>query len=136
MAFTAPTAAEFKSRFPAFVNLAAATIDIALGSSEAALMVDDSWNSQDDFTKGRMLYAAHVLTLDGYGSGAEAQAASAGTLGFRTMKSGQLTLERFSSPSRGSSGGKMDPLEMTTYGVRFKALLYANRPHALVARSS
>ncbi len=134
MAYTAPTAAEFKSRFPAFVNVADATIDIALG--DAALMVDDSWDSQADFTAGRLLYAAHILTLDGHGSGAEAQAASAGTLGFRSMKSGQLTLERFSSRAGGPAGGRLNALEMTTYGVRFLALLKRNRTGAVLAKST
>lgn len=134
MAYTAPTAADLKSRFPAFVNVADATVDIALG--DAALMVDDSWNSQEDFTLGRLLYAAHVLTLDGHGSGAEAQAASAGTLGFRSMKSGHLTLERFSSRSGGPAGGRINALELTTYGVRFKALLRPNRSGSVLAKSS
>lgn len=134
MAFTAPTAADLKARFPAFVDVAAATIDIALG--DAALMVDDSWTSQADFTLGRLLYAAHVLTLDGHGSGAEAQAASSGALGFRRMKSGPLDLERFSPNAGGSAGGSLNQLELTTYGVRFKALLRANRSGAVLAKSS
>lgn len=134
MAFTVPTAADFKARFPTFVDEAAATIDIAL--ADAALMVDDSWTSQADFTLGRLLYAAHVLTLEGYGTGAEAQAAASGALGFRRMKSGPLELERFSSRSGGAAGGSLDPLEQTTYGQRFKALLRANKAGAVLAKSS
>lgn len=124
MAFTAPTAADFKSRFPRFVALLDTTVDIALG--EAARMVDDTWTSQADFTLGRMLYAAHILTLDGHGPGAEAQAAQAGTLDFKVMKSGALTLERF---DRDEAAG----LSVTDYGRRFAELLYKNRGGPVLA---
>ncbi len=126
MAFTAPTAAELKARFLTFEAENDTTVDLAL--SEAAAMVDDSWTSQADFTLGRMLYAAHVMTLEGFGTGAEAKQGKAGTFGFSVIKSGALTLERPADKASSPSD-----LTTTSFGRRFKELLARNRSGPLVA---
>ena len=65
------------------------------------------------------------MTLDGFGTGAEAAAAAAGALGFQSMRSGSLSLDR-----RQAAGASHEPsiLHETTYGRRFLALLKVNQP--------
>jgi hypothetical protein len=128
MAWVSPTATEFKARFPAFASVSDAVVNVVL--AEAALQVDETWVSVGDFTLGINLLTAHILTLDGHGTGAEAEAAAAGTLGFKTMKSGNLTLERFSASESGSVSG--DALSQTSYGKRFIDLRRRNVPAVMV----
>lgn len=124
MAYTAPTISDFKARWaPKFDTVSDVTIQSAL--DEAALQIDDTWIDQANFTLGRMLLAAHILTLDGHGTGAEAEVAAAGASGFKRMKSGQLELERFSSADAGGDGSV---LGSTSYGRRFLELLRRNFP--------
>jgi hypothetical protein len=119
----APTPAEFKVRFPDFAAVADAVVQAAL--DEAALQVDGSWAGEADIRLGRLLLAAHVLTLDGQGSGAEAAAVAGG--GFRRMKSGQLELER-----RDDAGAEPGTLGSTGYGRRFLELMQRNVPAVAV----
>jgi len=126
MAFTVPTAADLKTRFPAFEACDDQTVDFAL--AEAAALVDDSWSSQADFTLGRLLYAAHILTLEGYGSGSEAKTAGGGLSAFKTIKSGALTLTR--GDDAAAVAGKV---ETTTFGQRFTQLQGLNRGGPLLA---
>lgn len=123
MAWTAPTAAEFKARFPAFATVDDAVVNVVL--AESALRVDDTWVSEADFKLGINLLTAHILTLDGHGTGAESESAKAGALGFKVMKSGGLTLERFAASESAANG---DQLSLTSYGRRFIDLLKRNIP--------
>lgn len=128
MAWAPPTPIGFKARFPVF---AAAPDDAVQGAlDEAALRVDETWVSEADFRLGRMLYAAHILILDGLGAGAESEAAAAGAAGFKVMKSGTLTLERFDSGGAGQGGSI---LSTTSYGQRFLELQRMNIPAIAVA---
>lgn len=125
MAWTAPTPGDLKARFPAFAAVADPAIQGAL--DEAALQVDETWVSEADFRLGRMLLAAHILTLDGLGTGAEAAAAAGGAAGFKRMKSGNLELEQFDT--HGTVPGAGDGvLGTTSYGRRFLDLLRRNIP--------
>lgn len=126
MAYTAPTAADLKTRFPRFADVADAIVDAAL--AEAARFVDESW-TEGDFKLARMLYAAHTMTLDGLGTGYEAEAAASGSTGFTRIKSGSLEL------SRPDAAAMAVGFDQTTYGQRFKALLRANKGGAIVARA-
>lgn len=124
MSYVPPTPADFKTRFPAFASVADATIQLLL--DEAALMVDDTWVSQADFTLGRMLYAAHYLTLDGAATGGSSST-EAQLLGFQSIRMGPLELTRFkgSDASAGSWGS-------TSYGTRFLELVRRNSPAVAV----
>lgn len=130
MAYTAAVAQDVRDRFPTFAAVADAPINYAL--ADAALVVDDEWLSQADYTQGILLYAAHILTLDGFGSGAEAQMAQAGALGFDVMKSGALTLQRTRQQVEAQYSSVLD---QTTFGKRFREILMRNRggPFAAVA---
>lgn len=118
MAYTAPTAATFVARFPRFTSVDDGVIGTAL--TEAESWVDESW-TEEDFALARMLYAAHSLTLDGHGTGAESETFAAGAGGFKSMKSGALTLDRFDT---GKARGGLDE---TSYGQRFAVLLRKNK---------
>ena len=121
-----PAPADLLARFPAFAGVDAGVVGTAL--AEAATRVDATW-TPGDYPLGVMLYAAHTLTLDGFGSGAEAALGAAGALGFQTFRSGSLNLERAAQPSR---DGTASMLSETTYGRRFLALLRVNQPAVLV----
>ena len=103
MAYTAPTAADLKARFPAFAAVDDAVVDAAL--AEAGQRVDEGW-LEADFATARLLYAAHVLTMDGQGASTET-----GMAGVKRIKVGPLELER-------DPGG----LTATSYGARFAEL--------------
>ncbi|MGK9234530.1 DUF4054 domain-containing protein [Inquilinus limosus] len=118
-----PTPAELKARFPGFAAVADAVLQTAL--DEAALQVGDDWASAADIRLGRLLLAAHILTLDGQGSGAEAAAVAAG--GFRRMRSGTLELERSDAADAGPGA-----LDSTGYGRRFLELMRRNVPAVAV----
>ena len=132
MTFSDPVSADLKARFPAFVDVDDAIINTAL--AEAALRVDQSWLSQDDFTLGRLLYAAHVLTLDGHGAGIEAELARSGTLSFQTMRSGSLTLTRGNSAGTGNQSAG-STLNQTQFGRRYAELAFLNAGGPIVANA-
>jgi len=117
------TPADLKARFPGFAAVVDAVVQTAL--DEAALLVGDDWTSAPDARLGRLLLAAHILTLDGQGGGAEAAMAASG--GFRRMRSGALELER---PDAEAEPGT---LGSTGYGRRFLELLRRNVPAVTVA---
>lgn len=119
MAYDAPTVAQFKARFPRFAAVADAMVTEAL--DEAGGRVDTTW-LEKDFQLARMLYAAHVLTLDGMGTGTESAVAAKGMGEFKTIRSGGLALERF-GPERGAT---TTLLESTSYGRRWMALAILN----------
>lgn len=125
MAVSPPIAADLVGRFPTFAAVPTATVSAAL--AEAAIRVDGSWTA-GDYPLGVMLYAAHVLTLGGQGTSAEAALAAAGALGISTFRAGSLELER--RPVTGADAGNL--LTETTYGRRFLTLLRANQPAVLV----
>ena len=122
-----PAPIDLTTRFPAFAAVDPAVLSAAL--AEAATRVDPTWTS-GDYPLGVMLYAAHVLTLDGFGTGAEAALAAAGALNFQSMHAGGLQLEQQAVPRNQAASRPI--LEQTTYGRRFLALLRVNQPPVLV----
>lgn len=125
MSYVQPGVADLQARFPTFAAVPAPAIAAAL--TEALARVDTSW-TEADYAPAILLYAAHVLTLDGQGTSAEAALAAAGALGFTTLQSGTLSIGR--SPPPAAAVGAI--LAETTYGRRFMALLRANQPAVLV----
>ncbi|MFH6780799.1 MULTISPECIES: DUF4054 domain-containing protein [Methylobacterium] len=113
-----PTPAAFRARFPAFASVPDAAIAGAL--AEAAPRIGASW-PEADATLGRMLHAAHSLTLDGQG-GPEAELARAGALDLKGFRSGTLHLERRDPPAEALPG----TLGLTSYGRRFHEVMRRN----------
>lgn len=109
MAYTAPTAAEMKARFTTFAAVDDAVVGEAL--TEAASRVGTDW-PEPDWRLGQMLYAGHVLTLDGNGASTEVQLA-----GFKRIKVGSLELERAASSAASTS-----IISTTSFGQRYLEL--------------
>lgn len=129
MSYTPPTAAEFKARFPEFIDVPDAQIDVLL--MEAGLMVDNSWSSQDDFTMGRLYLAAHLLSeQQEAGSGEEGGGGMVGDVASESFGPLSITYNRGGSSS--SSSDFVSTYSTTFYGRRFLALLRVNKP-AIVA---
>jgi len=83
--------------------------------------------TEGDYANGIMLYACHLMTQDGLGVGAP----PAGLAGFRSIKSGALSLERGAAADVSAAS-----LASTTYGQRFARLLRLNKGGMRVAASS
>ena len=66
MAYTAPTLADFRARYPAFDAVADATVQAWLDDGDAATGVFPD----DDRHRAVMLFAAHHLSAQGLGTGA------------------------------------------------------------------
>lgn len=115
MAYTAPTATDLKTMYPAFASVADATVDAYIVRANRS--VDATW-TEDDYADAIMLLACHLMALNGIGSSNDAKAS-----GFATIKSGNLTLTR----ERATAGGTPDPWSRTVYGVQFYTLLRQNK---------
>ena len=120
---SAATPAELKALLPAFAAVADATVQAWL--DRAARLVTEAWPDSDR-KHGEMLLAAHYMTLNGLGTGAEAEMAAAGASGFKSMRSGSLSLDRGDT----SGGDAMGEYGTTQYGRQFWPLLrvYAGGP--------
>lgn len=118
--YAKPQPAHLTARYPAFADVERTTIAYWLVDAER--QVDTSW-MEGDYATGLMALAAHNMTLNGLGTGAEAEAAAAGASGFKTIRSGALTLERFDT----GSGASASAWSSTRYGSEFYALLRRNR---------
>jgi hypothetical protein len=124
MAHTLPTIADFRARYPVrFTEAIASDALVQMALDRGARNVDTTW-TEGDYAEAIMLYAAGWLTTQGIGGGAEAQAAANGASGFKVMKSGALTLERFDKGDGASTGG--DPVLATADGQAFAALRKQN----------
>lgn len=116
--YVAPTPANLIALYPEFGEVSPITIQANL--DKAARSVDESW-FEGDFGAGRMALAAHFMALSGLGTSPEAAAIKAGIVGFKSMASGSVRLER-SDKAANSSG-----FDATSYGAEFKRLLRVNK---------
>lgn len=123
MPYTVPTPADFIAIFPAFTSVPDAQIQAWI--DRAARMHDASW-TEGDYTFGVELLTAHYLALQGLGASADATAAATGTAGYQTIRSGQLTLQRFTPGTTNGDDGSM--YSQTSYGRQWLALLRLNKP--------
>lgn len=128
MAYTQADAATLKATFPKFAAVDDAVIETWL--TQARRSVDDSW-AEDDRAMGEMLLAAHYLTLEGFGTGAEAEIASGGLAGMKSVKSGNFSFTKDDA----SSGAAAGSFESTNYGQRWLQLLKQNKAGARVTPS-
>lgn len=121
MAYVIPTAADLKTRFPEFSTVDDAVVTARI--EEATRMVDETW-TEGDYTLAIELYAAHIMALEGLGTGPDSQNNTGQLANFQTIRSGQLTLTRGSYGSGGDTG---DWYCSTRYGSRFWRLLKQNK---------
>jgi hypothetical protein len=131
MTWTAPTPSDLQKRFLRFSSVDAGVVQTAL--DEAARMVDASW-LEGDRSMGLMLYACHVLTLDGFEGATGTVPTGVNIDDFASITSGSLSLTRF--PRSGSAeNSPSDVLVTTQYGRRFLELLKRNQAGIVVAAS-
>jgi hypothetical protein len=119
MAYTDATADDLKTAFPRFADVEDDTVTYWL--TRARRHVDESW-TEDDFAMGQMLMAAHLMTLNGLGTGAEAEMAAAGVSDFKSVRSGAFSFTR----GDGHTGAASGSLGSTSYGRQFAALARLN----------
>ena len=131
MARVIPTPATLKAAKPRFAAVPDVTVQAYI--DRASYDVDATW-TEGDYAEAITLLACHLMTLEGLGTGAEAEANLQGLSGFKSMKSGQLDLTRFDKGSGGSS--VPDPYGQTSYGQQFYALLVRNQSGPIVAGGS
>ena len=108
MAYTAPTLADFRTRYPAFATVADATVSAWLADGDAAT---GAW-PDDPRPRAVMLFAAHNLALQGFGGAIPA--------GVTSFKSG--TFSATVSDGMASRTG----LSATSYGRDYLALARSN----------
>lgn len=120
MAYTAPTPADLKARFPAFAGVADATIEYWL--EDARLTVTDDW-IEADRAPAEMELAAHNMIkvgVAGISTGTVGDIAGKGVVGF---KSASFSVELESSAAKRLSGTGYDS---TQYGADFAVRLRRN----------
>ena len=120
MPYTLPAKAQFTAIYPLF----AAVSDEAYThwSTEALRRIAHLEDCLGDgMNTAAMLAIAHLLTKAGIGTGTDAQMAAQGASGFKSMRSGSLSLDRFDNAS-GSSGGDWGT---TSYGAELWPMLRA-----------
>jgi len=128
MAYTQPTAATFKARYPEFVPVSDALVTLVL--QEAIDQVGDTWLERDR-ARAQMLLAAHNLTMEGEPGRSVSGQGSAGTGTVRRRKVGDVEVE-FATPGSNVGGFAATGYGATTYGQQFLALLKLNFPSPLV----
>lgn len=128
MAYDLPTPAELKLHFPAFAAVDDTIVQYNIDA--ASRSVDQSW-TEGDYTRAVELYACHLLTLAGFGTGADAESNAQGLSGFSMIRSGQLTLQR-AAASGNEAGGVPEQYSGSLYGRQFWWLMRQNRPNAAV----
>lgn len=82
----AATPATLIAQFPAFAAVDEATVEFWLTRAATVVTFDDP----DDLAQ--MLWSAHYLTINGYGSGTDAQLAAQGLAGASSIRSGSLSV--------------------------------------------
>lgn len=116
MPYTQATAADLKTQLTRFAEVDDTTVEFWL--TRARRGVDDSW-CEDDRAFGEVLLAAHYMTQEGLGAGAEAQLAADCLAGIKSIRSGQLSIDRGTGGLADETAGTIGS---TTYGQRFLAL--------------
>lgn len=120
MAYTIPTAANLKARYPAFAAVADATVDVYLGDA-ARERVDTSW-IEADYAPAIMAAAAHEMALLGLVT--QSETASHIAAGVTSIRSGNFQATFSADAVKRASGGGLDA---TPYGQAYKRFLRRNK---------
>lgn len=123
MPYTTPTAAQLKTKYPAFASVPDETIDAWIADAP----VDESW-FEGDYQAAIMAWTAHQLVSGGIGGG---DVAVAGAAGISRLKSGTLDVS-FADGSSSAGSGYLS----TSYGRSWLELLRRNKGGPRVAVSA
>lgn len=121
MAHTSPTYDDFKVAYPRFAAVEEATFNAYLTKAQAR--VGENWPERD-YTEAQELYIAHLMTLEGIGTGTEAKMASEGLSGATAIRSGSLSVNFGNGANQ--SYVAFGALGSTGYGRRFIDLMLLN----------
>ncbi len=129
MAYTQPTPATFKTRYPEFATVSDALIQLMI--NDAVAEVGETWVEKDR-ARAQMLLVAHWLTMEGEPGRTASGQGSAGTGPIKRDKVGDVETE-FATPGASSSqGGALGNYTMTAYGQEYLALMRRNFPAVAV----
>jgi len=118
MAYTEPTPADLKARYPAFAGVGDPTLQLYL--DDAADMVSPSWLERD-YIPAKCALAAHRMAL--LGIGATSQIDQFALSGVERVKSGALDVSLSAAKvAQSATGG----LRSTPYGRAFRIMLLRN----------
>lgn len=120
MAYENPSADELQAAFPRFAAVADETVEFWL--EQARRLVDQSW-TEGDYAMGQMLLACHYMTLEGLGSGSEAEINAQGLGDFTSVRSGSFAFTR----KGGSDSIAAGAIGSTSYGTRWLAMAKVNK---------
>lgn len=120
MAYAPPSKATFVALFPAFAAVSDEAYDFW---SDQAVLITEPMEAclGERMDLATMLVTAHNLTLQGIGTGTDAQMAAQGAGSFTRIKSGTLELER----SKNDAAEGMGEYGATSYGQRVYPMLRA-----------
>lgn len=115
MAYTEPTPADLKLRYPAFADVGDDVVQVYL--DDTATAVDRSW-PESYYLRAKVAKAAHDMTLAGIGKRSEAEGWAAA--GLSRIKSGNFDAAFSDAKVAKASGGT---LAASPYGLIYKRLL-------------
>lgn len=120
MPYTPPDRTEFIGLYPAFSSVTEPAY--AHWSTEAVRRIAHFEDCLGEgMNSAALLAIAHLLTKAGIGTGTEAQMAAEGASGFKSIRSGSLSLERFDN-SVDKAGGDWGT---TSYGTELWPMIRA-----------
>lgn len=129
MAYTTPTAADFKARFPEFTAVADALINLIIAEQEPQVGV--TWIERDR-VPALMFLVAHILTVQGEPQRTIAGGATGAVPGVvKRRKVGDVETEYQNANERLGTGSGVNAVgaagyELTNYGRMFKTYLRRN----------
>lgn len=125
MAYIQPTPATFKARFPQFIPVNDALVQLVL--DEAIGKVGESWLERDR-VPAQLYLTAHLLTLEGEPDRAMGKAGNIALTGpMKSRKVGDVEVTYAGVSGSGSSATGVDAIYGgTTYGQQFLALMRMN----------
>lgn len=128
MAYTEPTPDDLKARYPAFADVADATVQVYL--DDTVTSVDGSWR-EADYIPAKVAKAAHEMALVGIGKRSEAEGWAAA--GLNRIQSGNFNASFSDAKVSAASGGT---LKATPYGQAYLRILKRNKggPRVVPAR--
>jgi len=116
MAYTIPTAADLIAKYPAFADVATATVDAHIADASVQA-VDTSW-PEEYYAAAIAAKAAHEMAL--LGLGVQSESSGYAAAGVTSIRSGNFQASFSADAVKKASDGGLDA---TAYGRAYKSLL-------------